>query len=176
MTVCDKQRSVCGCGTFRRARRSPRGDTIINVLTAIMFFGLLALGVLWVIKSWGEAVQQHTTVMLDTKDKASDVACQMNLRAIAQNLQMYAVSNERFPGSRQELVDFSGNSRLFRCPDPNGGEYLYVPGQGGDTSAGGVLVYESKPAHHGRCNVLFTNGQIALLTPEELRQALTHRQ
>jgi len=148
------------------------GGTIINVITGVIFFGLLALGVLWVIKMWGQAGQQYTTAMIDTKYKASDVACQMNLRAIAQNLQMYAISNEGLPGSHQELVNFSGNSRLFRCPDPNGGEYLYVPPTGGDTSGSTVLVYESKPVHRGRGNVLFANGQVATLTPEEMKQAL----
>jgi hypothetical protein len=149
-----------------------RGGTIINVITGVIFFGLIALGVLWVIKMWGEAGQQYTTAMINTREKATDVTCQMNLRTIGQNLQIYAISNERLPGSQQELVDFSGNSRLFRCPDPNGGEYLYVPGQGRDMPAGNVLVYESKPVHRGRCNVLFTNGQIVPLTPEELKQAL----
>jgi hypothetical protein len=161
-----------GPAAMARPGRRGRGGTIIDITAAVIFFGLLALGVLWVIKMWGQAEQQYTTAMIDTKYKATDVACQMNLRTIAQNLQMYAISNERYPRSQQELVDFSGNSRLFRCPDPNGGEYIYVPGQRGDAAAAGVLVYESKPVHRGRCNVLFTNGEIVPLTPEELKQAL----
>jgi len=171
---------MIACGgwhsTYVRGRvnvvRRPRGGTIINILTGVVFFGLLAFGILWIIKTAGEAGQQYTGAMIDTRDKATAVTCQMNLRTIGQNLQMYAMSNEGFPGSQQELVSFCGSSRLFRCPDPNGGEFIYVPGQGGDMPASNVLVYESKPIHNGRCNVLFLNGQMAPLTPEELKQAL----
>ncbi|MBM4027503.1 MAG: hypothetical protein FJ280_19165 [Planctomycetes bacterium] len=70
-------------------------------------------------------------------------------------------------------MDFAGyGSKLFRCPDPNGSEYVYVPGSRGDAAAPGVLVYESKPVHSGKCNVLLSDGQIVALTPEELQQTL----
>jgi prepilin-type processing-associated H-X9-DG protein len=153
-----------------RTRR--RGGTIINAITAVIFFGLLALGILWIIKTFGEAGQQYTTAMINTQDKATSLTCQMNLRSIGQNLQMYTISNESFPASQQELINISGGSRVFRCPDPNGGEYIYIPGQRADASPGNVLVYESKPVHNGRCNVLFVGGRIAALTPDELNQAL----
>lgn len=156
----------------RRSGTTAAGGTIINIITGVIFFGLLALGVLWVMKTAGEAGQQYTTAMVNTQMRATDVTCQANLRTIGQNLEMYAISNERFPASQQELVDFCGTPRLFRCPDPNGGDYLYVPGRRGDMPADSVLVYESKPVHNGRCNVLFLGGQISSLTPEEIKQTL----
>jgi hypothetical protein len=172
MTAYSRQDSA-GYGTHRSVgARRICGGTIINVITAVVFFGLIALGVLWVIKTAGEAGQQYTTAMINTQNRATDVTCQTNLRTIGQDLEIYAISNERFPASQEELVSFCGNPRLFRCPDPNGGEYIYVPGQGGDMPGTNVLVYESKPVHQGRSNVLFRNGQIAALTPEELRLAL----
>lgn len=152
--------------------RPARGGTIINIITAVIFFGLIALGIMWIMKTTGEAGQQYTTAMVRTQDKATAVSCQMNLRSIGQNLQMYAISNEGFPASQQELVDFCGDTRLFRCPDPNGADYIYIPGQRGDMPGTNVLVYEPKPAHNGKCNVLLLNGQTATLTPEELMQAL----
>jgi len=152
--------------------RPAHGGTIINIVTAVVFFGLIALGIMWIMKTAGEAGQQYTTAMVQTQDKAAAVSCQMNLRTIGQNLQMYAISNEGFPASQQELVSFCGNTRLFRCPDPNGADYIYIPGQRGDMPATNVLVYEPKPVHNGKCNVLFLSGQTAALTPEELRQAL----
>ncbi len=162
-----------GTAALRCSRRTRRqGGTIINVITAVIFFGLLALGILWIIKTFGEAGQQYATTMIKTQDKAAGLSCQMNLRSIGQNLQMYAISHEGFPASQQELMSFSGNSRAFRCPDPNGGEYIYIPGQRGDMSSGNVLVYEPEPVHNGRCNVLFLSGQTASLTPDELDQAL----
>ena len=78
-----------------------------------------------------------------------------------------------YPASQQELVDFAGyGSKLFHCPDPNGGEYIYIAGHRSDDSAPSVVVYESKPVHNGKCNVLFSDGQIVPLAPEELQQAL----
>jgi len=153
------------------ARR--HGGTIVNVITGIIFFGLIALGVRWVIKTTGEAGKQYATAMVNTHDKATTLTCQMNLRSIGQTLQTYAISNESFPADQQELVNFAGyGSKLFHCPDPNGGEYVYLPGHRTDESAPTIMVYESKPVHQGRCNVLLSNGQITSLSPEELQQAV----
>jgi hypothetical protein len=38
--------------------------------------------------------------------------------------------------------------------------------------AANVLLFEPQPVHNGRCNVLYTNGQIELLPPEELKRAI----
>jgi prepilin-type processing-associated H-X9-DG protein len=164
------------------AMRRPRdGDRecgrIIDVLAIAIFLALVGAGVWWVIKAWGQAGQQYSTAMVNTSKKATAVVCQTNLRTISQNLQIYGITNEHFPQTQQELVDFSGSSpRLFHCPDPNGSEYVYIPGQGGDMPATNVIVYETKPVHQGRCNVLFFGGQIEALTPEELKQALAATQ
>jgi prepilin-type processing-associated H-X9-DG protein len=148
------------------------GGTIINVITGIIFFGLIGFGVYWVIKQTGQAGDQYMTAMVNTKKNATTLTCQMNLRSIGQTLQTYAISNESFPASQQELVNFAGyGSKLFHCPDPNGGEYIYIPGHRSDASAPSVLVYEAKPVHGGKCNVLFSDGNIVSLTPEELKQA-----
>jgi hypothetical protein len=148
------------------------GGTIINVITAIIFFGLIALGVLWVIKNVGEAGQQYTEAMVGAENKALNVKCQTNLRAIGQNIQIYAMSNDSFPPSLETLIEFSGSTQLFQCPDPNGSKYVYIPGQNNNMPPTNILVYEPKPVHNGRCNLLRLNQQIELLSPEELQQAL----
>jgi hypothetical protein len=152
------------------------GGTIINIVFALIFFGLLAFGILWLIKSFGEAGQQYTDVMVKTKYNAITVRCQTNLRAIGQNIQLYAVSNEEFPPSQQALMEWSGSTQLFRCPAPDGETYVYIPGQNPGMSPLNVLVYEPKPVHDGRCSVLRLGGQLELLTPEELQQALEQTQ
>ncbi len=155
------------------ARARVYGGTIINVITGLILVGLVGFFVYWVIKTTGQAGEQYMTGMVNTKKQATTVSCQMNLRSIGQTLQTYAISNEAYPDSQQALVDFAGyGSKLFHCPDPNGGEYIYLPGYRPDASAPGILVYESKPVHNGKCNVLLSNGQIVPLTPEELKQAL----
>ena len=153
------------------ARRA--GGTIINVVFAVILLGLLAFGILWLIKSFGEAGQQYGNAMVETRYNAMTVKCQTNLRAIGQNIQMYAVSNEGFPPSQRELMEFSGSTQLFRCPAPDGEKYVYIPGQSGGMSPLNILVYEPKPVHDGRCSVLRLGGQLELLTPEELQQAVT---
>jgi hypothetical protein len=159
--------------SFLSARRvDSHGGTIINIVTAIIFFGLIALGVLWVIKNVGQAGQEYTEGMIRTQNKAITVTCQTNLRAIGQNIQIYAISNDSFPPSLEALIEFSGTTQLFQCPDPEGGKYVYIPGQNNNMPPTNILVYEPKPVHDGRCNVLRLNGQIELLSPEEVQQAV----
>jgi len=148
------------------------GGTIINVFTAVIIFGFLALAAWWVIKGLGEAGEQYTDAMIDAKDSAMTLQCQTNLRTIYQNLQMYAISKESFPRSSQALLEWSGSSKMFQCPDPDGGEYVYIPGQSADMSGENVLVFEPNAVHDGQCNVLRLSGTVELLTPEQLREAL----
>ena len=152
------------------------GGTIINIITAIIFFGLIALGVLWVIKNVGEAGQQYTDGMIKTQNKAVTVKCQLNLRTIAQNIQIYAMSNESFPPSLEALIEFCGSTQLFQCPDPEGGKYVYIPGQNNSMPPTNILLYETKPVHDGRCYVLRLNRQIELLSPEQLTEAVAQTQ
>jgi hypothetical protein len=169
-----KKHRVCRAHpTGAPARRTNyHGGTIINIVTAIIFFGLIALGVLWVIKNIGEAGQQYTEGMIKTQNKAVTVTCQMNLRSIAQNIQMYAMSNDSFPPSLEALIEFSGSTQLFQCPDTEGGKYVYIPGQNNNMPPVNILLYEPKPVHDGRCCVLRLNGQIELLSPEQLDEAV----
>lgn len=161
---------------FEKSLNSHRADlhggTIINLVFALIFLGLIGWGVRWVIKSYGQAGQQYTQTMIDTKFTAETVKCQTNLRTIAQNIQIYALSNEGFPPSLEDLIQWSGSTQLFKCPSADGGKYIYIPGQSSGMPPSNVLLYESKPVHDGRCNVLRLGGQIELLTPEELQQAL----
>src|SRR4030066_743114 len=137
--------------SFLPARRTDsHGGTIINIITAIIFFRLIALGVLWVIKNVGQAGQQYTEGMIKTQNKAITVTCQMNLRTIAQNIQIYAMSNDSFPSSLEALIEFSGSTQLFQCPDPEGGKYVYIPGQNNSMPPTNILLYEPKPVHNGQ--------------------------
>ena len=159
--------------SFLPARRiDSHGGTIINIVTAIIFFGLIALAVLWVIKNIGEAGQQYTDSMIKTQNKAVTVKCQMNLRTIAQNIQIYALSNDRYPPSLEALIEFSGSTQLFQCPDPEGDKYVYIPGQNSSMPPTNILLYETRPVHDGRCNVLRLSRQIESLSPEEVQQAV----
>jgi prepilin-type processing-associated H-X9-DG protein len=156
-----------------RNGKPARGGTIIDVVTVVIILVLVGMGVWWVIKAWGQAGQQYTEGMINTKNRATELACMSNLQAIGQTILAYAVSEENYPPSQEALMQYGSYSpRRFRCPDPNGSEYVYIPGQRGDMPASNVLVYETKPVHDGKCNVLFLGGQIEALTPEQLKQAV----
>lgn len=149
-----------------------RGGTIINVLTAVIFFGLIGLSVWWVFKTAGQAGEEYGEAMVRTSNKASIIQCQTNMRTIWQNLQLYAAENGKFPSSQKELVDWCGNSRLFHCHEPNAPDYVYIPEHTHDMAAGSVLLYEPAPVHDGKCNVLLLGGQMDALPPEELKVAV----
>ena len=105
-------------------------NTVINLLSAVILFGLLAMGILWIIKTAGQAGQQYSDAMIQTSHQASAIKCQSNLRTIYQSIQMYAVSNEELPSSQESLKEYCGyGSRLFHCDEPNAPEYVYIAGQ-----------------------------------------------
>lgn len=153
-------------------RKKHSGGTIINIIVALIFFGLIAMGVMWVFKTAGDMGGQYTNAMVNTKLKAVDVKCQMNMRAIWQCLQVYVLDNNEFPDSQGALERECGSTQLFQCPDPNGQKYIYIPGQNPDMPRLNILLYEQNAVHGGRSNVLLLSGQIAALTPEELKAGI----
>lgn len=70
-------------------------------------------------------------------------------------------------------MDYCGyGSRLFHCDEPNAPQYVYIAGQSPDMPPTNVLLYEPQPVHDGKCSVLFLDGQITMLSPEELKFAV----
>lgn len=149
-----------------------RGGTVTNVVSGIVLLGLLGLGVWWVIKGLGQAGQQYTGAMIQAKDDSTVIKCQMNLRSVWQVLQAHVAAEGAYPETRQDLGDLCGDSRLLRCPDSNGEDYVYLPPRRVDAAAPQIVLYEPKAVHGGRSCVLFSDGRIVLLGPEEVKGAL----
>jgi len=171
------------CGKLSFSQKSisaQRGSVdvgrLVGIVMLVIVLGLFGFGAWWIIKSMGEAGSQYSGAMVNTKRKAVALQCQMNLNTIWQNLRIYAIEKESFPPSLKTLVDWGADSQLLRCTAPDGGEYVYIPGQNGNMPGQNVLVYELKAAHEGRCNLLRVNGQIDLLTPEQVQAAVTKTQ
>ena len=106
---------------------------------------------------------QHTT---------AEIECQMNMRTIWQGLQLAVNAEGSYPDSKSELIRWCGDARVFRCADPNGGDYHYVPPRGIDSDQPNIIVYEPNAVHDGHCSVLLTNGQIGMMRPHEIKAAL----
>ena len=112
----------------------------------------------------------YIEVTLKAKDRAEQVACQAQLRALGTHLNKYAMMHEaKFPPS---LAELKLSAQDLGCPGPRGKAYVYVSGQGMASPPDNVLVYEAEPAHGETCNVLFVDGSVKGLTPTELAGAL----
>jgi hypothetical protein len=160
--------------TLRRNSRRPHGGTIIDIAFAIILVGLLALGILWLCKAWGQATHDYGQAMITASQKASAIHCQMNMRSIEQCIQAHLLDYDDLPSSREELIRIcGGESGLFRCDEPNGLPYAYVAGQRPDMPGSNVLVYEPAPVHQGQSTVLFLSGRVDMLDPNSLQRALT---
>lgn len=168
------------CGKLSIRQRSisaQRGSVdvvkLIVIVISLIVLIFLGLGVSWIFKSMGEAGSQYSGAMVNTKRKAVALQCQMNLNTIRQNLRIYAIEKKGFPPSLKTLVDWEADSKLLRCSATDGGQYLYIPGQNENMPGQNVLVYELKAAHEGRCNLLRVNGQVELLTPDQVQAEVT---
>ncbi len=174
----NRTKKSCGKLSFsQKSISAQRGSVdvgrLVGIVMLVIVLGLFGFGAWWIIKSMGEAGSQYTGAMVDTKRKAIALQCQMNLNTIWQNLRIYAIEKESFPPSLKTLVDWGADSQLLRCTAPDGGEYVYIPGQNGNMPGQNVLVYELKAAHDGRCNLLRVNGQVDLLTPDQVQAEVT---
>jgi hypothetical protein len=165
---------------MKNSRSAQRGSVdigrLIGIVISLLILGLLGYAAWWVTKSMGEAGSQYGEALVDAKRKALAIQCQTNMRAIWQNLRMYEIEKEGFPPSLETLVDWGADAQLFRCPDSDGDQYVYIPGRLQDTTGRNVLLYESKAVHEGLCNLLRANGQIELLTPEQVEAAVAETQ
>jgi len=142
----------------------PPGGTIINIIVAVVILGLLAFGILWLIKSFRRrraAVRQcdgGNPIQCDDRQVSDESASHR------QNIQIYASAMKGFPPSQQELMEYSGSTQLFRCPAPDGEKYVYIPRQSGGMSPLNVLVYEPKPSMPGAARPC-AGRQLELSTP-----------
>ena len=143
-----------------------------DVVAVVILLGLVGLGVWWVIKTMGQAGQQYTQAVVNARNNATGMGCQMNLRSVWQVLQANVAAEGTYPETRQELGNLCGDSRLLRCPDPNGSEYVYLPPKRIDAEIPQIVVYESKAVHDGRCSVLLSDGRLGFMRPEELKATL----
>lgn len=154
---------IAGRSRFREGR-------VIDTLFVVLLLGGLAYGVYWIIKAGGQATEQAGTAVVNTQNKSMTLSCQMNMRSIWQTLQVAAVSDGRYPEDLPDLKRQAGDSRLFKCPDPNGLEYVYVPPKRIDSGRATIILFDPKPVHNGQCNVLLSTGEITQLPLVELKQ------
>ena len=155
------------------ARKTRQGSSTTDMVFISLVIVLLGCGIWWIIKTIGQSGQQYSKALINTSDSADTMKCQMNMRSIWQCLQVYTVSEGQYPEPGQAFRHVCGDLRLMHCPDPNGGDYVYIRPKRVDDTVVRVLVYEPNAVHDEQCNALFSNGQIGQIPPAELKAMLS---
>ncbi len=150
-----------------------RGGSTTDIVFVLLVLALIGAGIWWLVKQYGQAGRQYSQALIQSQQNATDLSCHMNLRAVFQMLQVAVASEGAYPDSREALHQWCSDPRLLACPDPNGGNYIYIPPKRTDSAALQILLCDPKPAHQGQCSVLYTNGQIGFLTPSEVKAMLS---
>lgn len=158
--------------TIEGLRLMRRGGSTTDIVFVLVVLALIGAGLWWLVKQYGQAGQQYSQALIQTQQNATDMSCHMNLRSVYQMLQVAVASEGSYPESRDALRQWCSDRRLLACPDPNGGDYIYIPPRRTDSEAIKILLCDPKPAHQGKCSVLYTNGQIGFLTPSEIKAML----
>ena len=139
-------------------------DTIFIILV----LGLIGLGIFYVIRLWGSATEQYATGMIQAHNQGEALACQLNLRAVYVALLTCVTSGDPIPQTKDELLEWCGGNKTFKCPDPNGGQYIYLPPKTIDTPKPVIIAFEPNAVHDGHFHVLFSDGTITPVSEEYL--------
>lgn len=143
-----------------------------DIVFIVLVLGLIAWGIEWLARRWGAALHQDITVSMKAKKQAEELACRENLQAVYEALTLCSTSGEPIPQNKDELLKWCGGNKTFRCPDPNGSEYVYIPPKSLDDSPPDLIVYEPNAVHDGKSHILLSDGSIGLVTPEKLQAIL----
>lgn len=153
-----------------------RSGRAIDIIFIVLVLGALAYGLMWIMKTAGKAGQEYGQAMVNAQDSALQLKCATNMRSIWQGLQLAATSEGHYPESKADLIYWAGDSRLFRCPDPNGGEYIYLPPKRMDSDVPTLLVFEPNAVHDpNKCMTLLSTGEIGLMPLDRIRAILQQR-
>ncbi len=110
-----------------------------------------------------------------------EAACDRNLRELAASVKKYAeFHNGKVPQGLDKTTDYRFAPLVTRCPVQafaDGPSYATVAGLDifavpPDARAGTVLVYENGSPHGKRPGIVFLDGTLKRLTPDELREAV----
>ena len=135
----------------------------------LLLVPLLAVAIIFVIyfAKMGPSDKSYVETMVTAKKQAADVVQRVNLASVYRALKQYAAVNEgKFPASADELTREAG------LPQNYLDSYIYIAGQDETMPGSNVLIYEQKLRPSGKCEVLRLNGQIEMLSLEDVRQAV----
>lgn len=111
--------------------------------------------------------------LADALTQAEVTAAKINMRTLAGALGVYESDNGAFPISLDDLVKAQGLSdKVIRSIGKTPRPFSYIPGQTMKSRRENVLVYDENPIYDRQCLVLRVGGEVELLSPADLREAL----
>jgi len=113
---------------------------------------------------------------IKSKDRAEIVTGAADLVSVYKSMQIYASMNDgKFPESPEELIRAASLPRglVFTPSRPfDDHQYIYLGGQDESMPASNILLYQANMTPGGKCQVLRLNGQVEMLTYEQVRAAI----
>ena len=111
--------------------------------------------------------------VMDALTQAEVTAAKAHMRTLAVSLGAYASNNGVFPKSLDDLVKAEGLSdKAIRSIGKNPRLFSYINGQTMKSPPENVLVYDENPIYDRKCLLLRRGGEVELLGPADLREAL----
>ena len=145
----------------------------VACLTLCAVFAGLALGGGGCKKKEGKKSRGYLEVVVGALTRAEIEVAKTNMRQLAVQMGLYAMDNIVFPPSLEALVEANDcDERLIATVGREPRAYSYIAGQNRTHPPANVLVYDGKPAYDGKCLVLHVGGNVELLSPEALKEAI----
>lgn len=170
------------CRQHRTSYAHEKRDVARFVKIGLMLGVLVAVvvAIAWAIHAYkppknggGGGLPNYLDGVFGAKHMAESVSSMHNIGLIRDGLEKYRSAHGEYPPYLKDLVDNAMvPAGALYAPDRESQAYKYIRGQNPKMRGDNILVYEEKPIHRDKCNVLRLNGQIETLTPEQLKEAV----
>ena len=165
------------CRQHRKSYARESRDVGRFVKIGLLLAGIAAVvvAIAWGIHAYKPKPGSKTYLdgVFGAKHMAESTVSMNNLRLIRDALERYREGFGEYPPYLKDLLD-NGliPSPALYTPDRQKQAYKYIRGQDPEMPGDNILVYEEKPIHRDKCNVLRLDGRLGRLTPEELEKAV----
>ncbi|MCL5278291.1 MAG: DUF1559 domain-containing protein [Planctomycetes bacterium] len=115
--------------------------------------------------------------MAKARDQARNAVSMSNLKQIGLGLHMYAQDHQdNLPANLEQAKSYWNNAKVLESPrkpkDFAGPSYIYIPGQNVSMNPGNIVAYENPQFRTDGTNVLFLDGHVEILKPDDFRREL----
>ncbi len=157
---------------IHRAGRIAAGGMILLPLISVSILLLMYFKPVGKSGPDGEG-KSYIEEVMEAKKESREVAYEIELLNLHKDIRMHAIMhNDKYP-SLEKLLDYSSIAKKYFI---GRGELeplcVYIEGQNENSFWGNVLVYESGVVEGGSGMVLLKNGEVRMMSPEEITDAV----